>query len=115
MRVIGWNSNLVQEIRPKLFNGPTRRVVIRIARNGDGSIKLANERRNRPARLERITVPAKRRQNSVSDVAGANSHVIGVAHAEIEVTDIRTIRKQNAELIRRHKTTRRKTGNQLDE
>jgi hypothetical protein len=60
-------------------------------------------------------VSAERLGDFVSNMTGAQSDMVGVADAEIDVADIQIPRDQDAKMVILHVTTRRIAGVNLDE
>ena len=56
--------------------------------------------------MECVAVTSATFEHLESDVPGERSHVIGVADAEINMADIRTISHQDAKVIIRHMAER---------
>lgn len=52
--------------------------------------------------------------NLKANVPGTNSNMVGVSNSEINMSDIRAIRSENAEVIHRNKIACRVTGNDSD-
>src|SRR5947207_494104 len=60
-------------------------------------------------------MPAKWLKNLEADVSGAHTHMVGVAHAKIDVSNVGAVLAQNAEVISRDQTALRVARNNLDE
>lgn len=80
--------DFIDKTGTKPLNRPLRCVVIRRAGDDYGIVDCPDERRNGTASFERITVPTKLFLNFETDMPGTNLHMLGIAHAKIEVTNI---------------------------
>jgi len=98
-----WNWNLIGEARAKPLNNADRCTIVRVTSNRDRLINRADKWRNGATSLKRIAMTAKWLKNLKSDVPRTNSNMLCIADAKIDVTDIRTIRSQNAKVISRDK------------
>jgi hypothetical protein len=114
-RLTGRDRGFIDENRSQPLNRPPRCRIVRIARHRHDVIKQSDKRRDRPARLEGVSTPATGFKDFKPDVPCANPDVLRIAHPKIKMTGIGTVFHQNPEVICRHKTSRRITGDNPEE
>ena len=99
MRIMLRHGNFIHKTSTQFLNRPPRRHIIRITRNDHLVVNGTHKRRNRPARLECITVPAMFLANFKTNVSRTDSNMIRITHSKINVTDIRPIKKKDPKMI----------------
>jgi len=115
MGVVWWNGNLVNEVRPQPLDGPERNPVVRVARNRNAFVNRTDERSNGATSLKRESVAAKRLRDFKSDVPRAQSNMLGIADAEVDVANIHIAGSNDAEMILGNQTLRLVAGNNSNE
>ena len=101
MGIVRWHHHLIHECRPEQFDRAAGGVIVRVAGEEDFGRNRARERSERPARLERIPMPAMRGRNLEPDVPRAKPDGLRVAQAQVDVTRIVSPDKDAVVVIRR--------------
>jgi hypothetical protein len=114
MRIVRRHCDLVNEAGAQSLDGPPRCLIVRITGNDNGVINGKNEWRDGPAGLKGVTMTTKRLLNPKSNVACADSNMVRIADAKIDMTDLRAVGSHYKEFVRRHKTARRLTRHNPD-
>ena len=109
------DRDFVHILRSEVFNGAAGRVIVRIAGDGYFRIERTRERRQCAAGLPREPVTAKLLGYFITNMAGALPHMLGVAHAEIDMAHVHVAAHHDPKVIVRHKAARRVTGEGLHE
>jgi len=99
MRIMLRHGNFIHKTGAQTLNRSSRSRVIRITSNNHRLVNGTDKRRNRPARLECITVPAMFLANFKTNVSRTDSNMIRITHSKINVTDIRPIKKKDPKMI----------------
>lgn len=81
-------------------------MIVRIARDGDGRIDLAHERRDGLAGLQGVMMAPEGFVNGKANMPGGDANMPRVTHPEIEVADILTVWVQDAEMVGGHHSAR---------
>jgi len=93
VRIMRRNGYLINEARTQSLDGSSRGEIVRVAGDRASVINGTDERRDGTASRKRIAMTPKWLKNLEPNVPGANSDVFGIANPEIDVPNIRTIRK----------------------
>jgi hypothetical protein len=109
------NGNLVDKARAQSFDGPLRSKVVRVAGQGNRAANRADERGKGLTGLKRVLAAAEGFQNLEADVSGANSNMLRIANAKVDVADQHAAGSEDAKVVIRNKAVRRLTGHHTDE
>ena len=90
MRIVGWDSDLINKLRTQALKRAARGHIVRVAGNRDGLINGAHERRNGAARLQRVTMASKRLGNLKPNMTSTNVNMLRITDAKINVPGVRT-------------------------
>lgn len=85
MRIVNRHRHLIHKLRAQFFNRPSRGVIVWIARDRDGLVNRAHERRNGLTSLERVAAPAKCFRNFETNVSRADANMFRVTYPKIDV------------------------------
>src|SRR5438094_43392 len=115
MRIISRNQYLVNESRAQSLDSAPRRLVVRVTRNGDGTVKRTDEQGDGATCLERVTVTPKLLEDFKSEMSSSNSNVLRIADTKIDVAHLRAIDSQDTEMVKRDEAARGFAGHNFDE
>jgi len=93
------HGNFIHKTGAQTLNRSSRSQVIRITSNNHRLVNGTDKRRNRPAGFQRITMTAILLANLETNMSCANAHMLRITHSEINVTDIRPIKKKDPKMI----------------
>src|SRR6266478_1735995 len=79
MRVIGWDGDLIHKLRSQPLDGPSRSLVVRVARNDYGIVQRTDKWSQSAARLKRVTVTSKALNNLEPDVPSTDPNMLRIA------------------------------------
>jgi hypothetical protein len=105
MRIMRGNCHLVNKPGAQPLDGSPRGVIVRVARDGDRIIDRRHEWCEGATSAKRVTVTAMHFQDLESNVSRADTDVLRIADAEVDMPYIHAIRGHDAEMIIGHKTT----------
>jgi hypothetical protein len=100
MRVIRGGRRLVHKAGSQPLDRVYRRMIVRIAGDDDRLIELPYERRDGPASLKSVPVPAKRLAYLEPNVPRADLNVCRIADTKIDVANVGAVGAENAKVIR---------------
>jgi hypothetical protein len=97
---------LIYKHRTQVFDGLNGCVIVRVTGQNHFLVNRSNERCQRAARLQGVTMPSETFLNRIPDVAGAQPHMFSCAHSKINVANLTTTGGNNLEVIERGETNR---------
>ncbi len=115
MRIVRWHCHFIKKLGTQTLNSAPGRQIVRVAGYRDGIVNRADERGDRSTRLKRKSAPTERLRYLKSYVTSTDPNMLSISNPKIDVTDIRTIGSNDAELKKRDESARWLTGHDTDE
>jgi hypothetical protein len=115
MRIVEWDGGLVNKLRAQALDDASGCTIVGVAGNRDRPAYGADKWCHGPTRLQCVAVTSKTLLNFKPDVASGNPNMFRVADPKIDMSNIRAVGSQNAEMKIWNESTGGIAGHNPDE